>query len=375
MQKFKTLSTSRPVMFIGGAVLALGLIWPRIGAAQDKTDDAAKDPDAHAQHKDEQPPGDQTLAGQIAELRAKVAKLEAALKQDHKGMPSGSPDKGGLAGTQDKTGGDPADRGTNQDDKAGAAAKKPAGGTGMMGGKGMGMMAEKKAAGIAMMDMDKKKGMGEMGGDKGGMMDQQMMQMMQMMQQMMEMKMMEMKMGKGMGSGMPDMKDTQPPGMKGMEMGTKGMEMGMKGREMMGGKGMAGMQTPAALPAFPGTSHIYHIGATGFFLDHPEHIKLTTEQETALNQAKEKSLLEQASFQRKIDDAEQELGTLTSSDKPDANKIDAKVRAIEKLRSDQRLAFIRSVGEAAEVLTDEQRQSLSGDAKPQEHQHNPAPTK
>ena len=79
-----------------------------------------------------------------------------------------------------------------------------------------------------------------------------------------------MKMGKGMGSGMPDMKDTQPPGMKGMEMGTKGMEMGMKGREMMGGKGMAGMKTPAALPAFPGTSHIYHIGATGFFLDHPE---------------------------------------------------------------------------------------------------------
>jgi hypothetical protein len=229
----------------------------------------------------------------------------------------------------------------------------------------MGMMAEKKAAGKGMMDMDQKEGMDAMGGDEGGMMDQQMMQMMQMMQQMQQM--MEMQMGKGMGSGMPDMKDTQPPGMKGMEMGTKGMEMGMKGREMMGGKGMAGMKTPAALPAFPGTSHIYHIGSTGFFLDDPERIKLTTEQETALNQAKEKSLLEQASFQQKIDDTEQELGTLTSSDKPDATKIDAKVREIEKLRGDQRLAFIRSVGEAAEVLTDEQRQSLSGDAEPQEH--------
>ena len=335
--------------------LAIGLAWPLDSAGQNLEP-------AAAQHKrpEDAASTDKDLAAQLHDLQAKLAKLEAVLKQGHKGTPSGSPDKGGLAGTQDKTGGDPADRGTNQDDKAGVDAKKPAG--------GMGMMAEKKAAGIGMMDMDKKKGMGAMGGDKGGMMDQQMMQMMQMMQQMMEMKMMEMKMGKGMGSGMPDMKDTQPPGMK-------GMEMGMKGREMMGGKGMAGMKTPAALPAFPGTSHIYHIGATGFFLDHPEHIKLTTEQETALNQAKEKSLLEQASFQRKIDDAEQELGTLTSSDKPDATKIDAKVREIEKLSGDQRLAFIRSVGEAAEVLTDEQRQSLSGDAKPQEHQHKPAPTK
>lgn len=363
-------------MFIAGAVLALGFIWPLMGAAQDKPDGEAKDPDIHAQRQDEHPPADQNLASQIAELRAKVAKLEAALKQDDKRTPHGSPDEGGLAGTQGTTVGDLPDTGMNQENKAGVDASMPAGGMGMMGGKGMEMMAEKKAAGMGMMDMDKKEGMGAMGGDKGGMMDQQMMQMMQMMQQMMEMKMMEMKMGKGMGSGMPDMKVTQPPGMK---MGAKGMEMGMKGKEMMGGKGMAGkemdgMKTPAALPAFPGTSHIYHVGSTGFFLDDPERIKLTTEQETALNQAKEKSLLEQASFQEKIDDAEQELGTLTSSDKPDVTKIDAKVREIEKLRGDQRLAFIRSVGEAAEVLTDEQRQSLSGDAEPQEHQHTRAPT-
>jgi hypothetical protein len=211
-----------------------------------------------------------------------------------------------------------------------------------------------------------------MGGSTTGMMDQQMMQMMQMMQQMMQMKMM----GKERGSGMPDrkgmqtpgMKGMEMPGMKGMEMGTKGMEMGMKGMEMpgmkgmemMGGKGMAGMQTPSALPGFPGASHIYHIGSTGFFLDHPEHVKLTTEQQTALNQAKEKGLLEQASFQRKIDAAEQELWTLTSSDKPNATQIDAKVREIEKLRGDQRLAFIRAVGEAGKVLTDEQRKSLLG---------------
>ena len=33
-----------------------------------------------------------------------------------------------------------------------------------------------------------------------------------------------------------------------------------------------GMSMPSALPGFPGQSHLYHIGATGFFLDHPEHI-------------------------------------------------------------------------------------------------------
>ena len=142
MQKFKTLSTSRLAVFIGGSVLALGLIWPLMGSAQVESN-KAKDPDAHAQHKDKQPAGhDQDLASQIAELGAKVARLEAALKQDHKGMPSGSPDRGwpgGHAG-QDRRGS--ADRGTNQDDKAGVDAKKPAGGMGMMGGKGMGMMAE-----------------------------------------------------------------------------------------------------------------------------------------------------------------------------------------------------------------------------------------
>ena len=58
------------LVFIGGAVLALGLIWPSMGTAQDKSD-KAKDPDPHAQHKDKQPAGDQNLASQIAELASK----------------------------------------------------------------------------------------------------------------------------------------------------------------------------------------------------------------------------------------------------------------------------------------------------------------
>ena len=51
---------------------------------------------------------------------------------------------------------------------------------------------------------------------------------------------------------------------------------------------------------------------------------------------------------------------LTAADSPDSNKIEAKAREIEKVRADQRLAFIRAVGEAAKVLTPEQQQVLLG---------------
>jgi Spy/CpxP family protein refolding chaperone len=206
-------------------------------------------------------------------------------------------------------------------------------GSGGMSAKGMGGMAGKS---VGMMG-GQKMGQGAMGmGGMEGMNPDEMMKMMQMMGTM-----------KGMQGGMP--------GMMGMEM------MGGKGMEMMGGmKGMGGMPVPSALPGFPGASHIYHIGATGFFLDHPEHVQLTTKQQSDLNQIKEKALLDQASAQRKIDEAEQELWALTASDQPNAAKIEAEVHEIEKLRGDQRLAFIRAVGEAAKVLTDEQHKALLG---------------
>ena len=56
MHKFKTPSRSRLAVFIGGSVLALGLIWPITGSAQVESD-KANDPDAHTQHQDEQPAG------------------------------------------------------------------------------------------------------------------------------------------------------------------------------------------------------------------------------------------------------------------------------------------------------------------------------
>jgi Spy/CpxP family protein refolding chaperone len=89
---------------------------------------------------------------------------------------------------------------------------------------------------------------------------------------------------------------------------------------------------------------------------------LTQEQQAALSRIREQSLLEKSTYDRSIAQSEQELWVLTSSDRPDINQIEGKVRAVEKLRGDKRIAFIRAVGEAAAVLTDEQRQVLVGHA-------------
>ena len=150
--------------------------------------------------------------------------------------------------------------------------------------------------------------------------------------------------------------------MRMMEM----MQPMMRGGAMMGTKAMGGMNspvamaTPSALPGFPGQSHLYHIGATGFFLDHPQHIMLTMQQQQMLAQHKQQALLRQSELQPKLDAAEQALWQLTGADQPQIGEIEKKVREIERLQGDQRIAFIRSVGEAAKVLTDEQRMQLVG---------------
>jgi len=137
----------------------------------------------------------------------------------------------------------------------------------------------------------------------------------------------------------------------------------------MGKMGKGKMQRRAiaqsALPGFPSSSHLYHIGETDFFLDHGEHIDLTQQQQMALNQIKEQNLLSQANFDRQTEQAEQELWVLTSSDQPKIQRIEAKVRQIEKLQGDQRLAFIHAVGKAAKALNQQQQQILVGTMPPQ----------
>lgn len=211
--------------------------------------------------------------------------------------------------------------------RAGAAA--PTGdrtrGPGMMGGgQGMGMMGRGQGMGG---------GMGMMEGMDMGMMGEG---------------------GMG-GSGM---------GMKGdVDMSSRGMGAGMMGMGAMGqARGMAGMTMGSALPGFPGASHLYHVGSTGFFLDHDEHITLSAEQKASLNRIKEQALLAGATAQRQVDEAEQELWALTATDEPDVKAIEAEIREVAKLGADQRLAFIRAVGDAAKVLTPEQQQQLVGAA-------------
>ena len=185
-----------------------------------------------------------------------------------------------------------------------------------------------------------------------------------------EMAMMAMMMDKMMGmmskemGGMPapaPMTGATPSA--GMGMMDDSMEMaGMMGN--MGGAGGSAMATPSALPGFAGASHLYHIGSTGFFLDHPEHIALSIEQRMVLNQIKERAELDKASTSRSEQEAEQEMWLLTAADQPDSAQIEAKLAMIQKIRVDARMRFIDAVGSAAKVLTDQQRSSLTGYAPP-----------
>jgi Spy/CpxP family protein refolding chaperone len=171
----------------------------------------------------------------------------------------------------------------------------------------------------------------------------------------------EMKMG-GMPKDSAGSTPTPGDGMGSMMTGMMGMMNQMMGMNAMPAvsPGMNPSVPQSALPGFPGVSHLYHIGSTGFFLDHAAHISLTSDQQAALNRVKEQAVAAKTGADRQIEQAEQEMATLTAADQPDSAKIEAKVREIEKLRTDERLSFIRAVGEAAKLLTDDQRKILTG---------------
>ena len=248
------------------------------------------------------------LAAQIAELRSAIARLEASM------------------GASQQTGSRPA---------------ATSGGMPGVGGMKGGMMGRKQSAGMGGGKMSK----GASGGMKGGMMDDD------------------------MGEMPPASGAAMAVGMDGMDSGEMSMEVGMMGMGSMGQQGSSNMLRVSSLPGFPGASHIYHIGATGLFLDHPDHVSLDTAQQQELNRLKQGALLAKASAQRKINEAEQQLWELTAADEPDAEQIKTKVDEIASLRAQQRLDFIRAVGEGAKVLTDEQREAFLGTAadKPGTH--------
>jgi len=233
------------------------------------------------------------MRDQIVELRAQIARLQAAVDQTGSGnksnggagMPMGAAKGMAMMGEKGEMGGMPAGMKDDQGEMGG-----------MAGGSANKMAAPAKAMGMCCM--------GEMGMPPGG--------------------------SAGMSATAP------PPG-------------------------MAGMSGPSsAMPGQPGASHLLHIGSAGFFLNHPQHITLTADQKARLNRLKEKAMLDQASDQRKIDQGEQELYTLTGAEQLDNSKIQAKIAEIERLRAGQRMNFIQAVDEGSNVLTHEQHQALMG---------------
>ena len=239
-------SWTRRHSVVTGVVAALALgSWVTIGSAQSGTDASSQQP-RRAQGAGPQTQ-DQTLAKQLEELRAQVARLQAELERQQQQPTSPAP---------------------------GTTAAPAPGGMGQMGmrmgemGRRMGMseMGSMPPGGeMSMMDMHK----GEMGMPPEGM---------------------RMPMGEmgGMGSsGAP-----APATGGGMQMGggaSAGAQAGSgptgsgTGGMRMGGPAARPGRSTSALPGNPGGSHLYHIGSTGFFLDQPQ-LTLTSEQQAALNQ-------------------------------------------------------------------------------------------
>ncbi|MDP3073776.1 MAG: hypothetical protein Q8N18_26060 [Opitutaceae bacterium] len=148
------------------------------------------------------------------------------------------------------------------------------------------------------------------------------------------------------------------------------MSSAAKKGDMHASMGHEGMKS--ATPAQPameesGPAALMHIGAKGFFLDRPQTFTPRADQAKTLGEIKERSAMAMMAADKKLQEAEQQLWKLTASERPDIAGIEAKVRDVEKLRADQRIAFIRSVAEAANLLAPEQKETLlraNADTKP-----------
>lgn len=157
----------------------------------------------------------------------------------------------------------------------------------------------------------------------------------------------------GMMAGMMNMMNSMMSGMGGMA----------GGNSMLAPPGIGIQGALSSLPGFPGASHLYHIGATNFYLDHPEHLTLTLEQQARLSEIRTKALMRRSDFNRKIQLEEENIWVLTASDRPNLKLIADKIRVVEKLRGDQRIAFIEDVGRATSQLSGIQIQALIGETK------------
>jgi len=98
----------------------------------------------------------------------------------------------------------------------------------------------------------------------------------------------------------------------------------------------------------------------GFALRHRQELSLTPQQIETLKKLgmDSRRAAIRAGADRKV--AQLDLMTLRQSDPVDMGKVEAKVREIERLRADSRLAAIRMDEQAKAQLTPEQREKLKG---------------
>ena len=162
--------------------------------------------------------------------------------------------------------------------------------------------------------------------------------------------------------GMPaDAKTGADPSSADAGMGAPMGKMGkMSGKKKMVDKKGMSMPTLPELAGFPGAPDLYHVGSVDFFLDLADALALTAEQKTELEKRRADARTATAATAAQIIAAEKRLWALTGSDRPVADRIVATVTEIERLKTTQRLEFMRAVGGAIAVLGDAQRSCSSG---------------
>lgn len=170
------------------------------------------------------------------------------------------------------------------------------------------------------------------------------------------------KQGMGMGMMPPAMQDQMMQMMQMMPM--MGMPPAADAGQMGAGQVMGDPNGKMAPKQNPGSqvdadsTRLYHVGSIDFFLDQAGKLNLTSKQTKELAEIKSSSLARTSDLQTKIVQTEQQLFALTGADAPNEKGIATKVKEIEKLRAEQRLEFIKSVGKAGKVLSADQRQAF-----------------
>jgi hypothetical protein len=127
---------------------------------------------------------------------------------------------------------------------------------------------------------------------------------------------------------------------------------------------VSGSSPTGKLLAPSGPPHLYALAADSFFLDQARALGLSGEQQGSLAVLKESAAMAYATTQRKIDQAEQDLWMLSTSNTPDLAMIEKHIEGIGRLTGHQRMDFIRALREAAGILTDAQRDGVVSHSAP-----------